>query len=41
MMRILFMPYASSLEFDGCINFMKAGILESDIVTTVSETYKK
>ena len=40
MMRILFMPYASSLEFDGCINFMKAGILESDIVTTVSETYK-
>ncbi|MCI9181760.1 MAG: glycogen synthase GlgA [Acholeplasmatales bacterium] len=40
MMRILFMPYASSLEFDGCINFMKAGILESNIVTTVSETYK-
>ncbi len=40
MMRILFMPYASSLEFDGCINYMKAGILESNIVTTVSETYK-
>ncbi|MDE6656462.1 MAG: glycogen synthase GlgA, partial [Anaeroplasmataceae bacterium] len=40
MMRILFMPYSSSLEFDGCINFMKAGILESNIVTTVSETYK-
>lgn len=40
MMRILFMPYSSSLEFDNCINFMKAGILESNIVTTVSETYK-
>ncbi len=40
MMRILFMPYSSSLEFDGCINFMKCGILESNVVTTVSETYK-
>lgn len=40
MMRILFMPYSNSLEFDGCINFMKTAILESNIVTTVSETYK-
>lgn len=40
MMRILYMPYSSCLEFDGCINFMKAGILESNIVTTVSDTYK-
>ncbi len=40
MMRILFMPYSSSLEFDNCINFMKAGILESNLVTTVSATYK-
>ncbi len=40
MMRILYMPYSNCLEFDGCINFMKAGILESNIVTTVSETYK-
>ncbi len=40
MMRILYMPYSNSLEFDNCINFMKTGILESNIVTTVSETYK-
>ena len=40
MMRILYMPYSSCLEFDGCINFMKTGILESNVVTTVSETYK-
>lgn len=41
MMRILYMPYSSSLEFANCINFMKAGILESNIVTTVSESYKE
>ena len=40
MMRILYMPFSSSLEFDGCINFMKTAILESNIVTTVSDTYK-
>ena len=40
MMRILFMPYASSLEFDGCINSTKEVILESDIVTTGTKTYK-
>ncbi len=40
MMRILFMPYSSCLEFNGCINFMKTGILESNIVTTVSPSYK-
>ena len=40
MMSILYMPYSSSLEFDGCINFMKTGIMESDSITTVSPTYK-
>jgi len=29
-----------ALEFHGQINFMKAGILAADVVTTVSETYK-
>ncbi len=27
------------IEFDGCVNFMKAGIVFSDYITTVSETY--
>ena len=40
MMNILFMPYSNSLEFGGCINFMKAAIMESNIITTVSPTYK-
>lgn len=40
MMRILYMPFSNSLEFDGCINFMKCAILESNIINTVSETYK-
>ncbi|MCR5113662.1 MAG: glycogen synthase GlgA [Acholeplasmatales bacterium] len=40
MMSILYMPYSSTLEFDGCINFMKTGIMESDSITTVSPTYK-
>ena len=40
MMSILNIPYNSSLEFGGCINFMKSGILESNIVTTVSPSYK-
>lgn len=40
MMRILFMPYSPSLEFDGCINFMKTGIMEANKITTVSPTYK-
>lgn len=40
MMQILFIPYSNSLEFDGNINFMKAAICESNIVTTVSQTYK-
>ena len=40
LMNILFMPYSSSLEFGGCINFMKAAIMESNIITTVSPTYK-
>ena len=28
-------------SFDGCVNFMKAGIVQADLVTTVSETYAK
>jgi len=40
MMNILFMPYSNTLEFNGCINFMKAAIMECDAVTTVSPTYK-
>ncbi len=39
-MNILFMPYSSSLEFGGQINFMKAAIMESNAITTVSPTYK-
>lgn len=40
LMSILFMPYSSSLEFNNCINFMKCAIVESNIITTVSPTYK-
>ena len=40
MMGILYMPYSSSLEFGGCINFMKTAIMESNIITTVSPSYK-
>lgn len=29
------------LEFDGCVNFMKSGIVYSDYISTVSETYAK
>lgn len=29
------------LEFDGCVNFMKAGILAADWVSTVSQTYSE
>lgn len=39
-MNIMFLPYSSSLEFGGQINFMKAGIMEAHEVTTVSPTYK-
>lgn len=40
MMSILYMPYSNSLEFEGCINFMKTAIIESDSITTVSPTYR-
>ena len=40
MMKILFMPYSPSIEFDGCINLMKTGIMEANKITTVSPTYK-
>lgn len=39
-MNIMFMPYNSSLEFNNCINYMKCAIMESNVVTTVSPTYK-
>ncbi|WP_216829328.1 glycogen synthase GlgA [Alkalihalobacterium elongatum] len=29
------------IEYNGCINFMKAGLFHSDVLTTVSETYSK
>ena len=31
--------FDSIFEYQGCINFLKAGIAEADLVTTVSETY--
>ena len=40
LLDILFLPYSSSLEFGGDINFMKSAIMESDSITTVSPTYK-
>jgi starch synthase len=40
MMSILYMPYSNSLEFEGCINFMKTAIIEADSITTVSPTYR-
>ncbi|MBE6137425.1 MAG: glycogen synthase GlgA [Erysipelotrichaceae bacterium] len=40
MMNILYLPYSSSLEFNGCLNFMKTAIMESNAITTVSPTYK-
>ena len=33
--------HPDSLEFYGSVNYMKAGIVYSDIVTTVSPTYAK
>lgn len=33
-------PYCGEIEFDGNINFMKAAIVASNLVTTVSNTYK-
>ena len=40
LLDILFMPYSNSLEFNNCVNFMKTAIMESDIINTVSPTYK-
>ncbi len=40
MMKILFMPYSNTIEFDNSINFMKCAIMNSNAITTVSETYK-
>lgn len=39
-MRILYVPYSTSLEYQGSINFMKCAIVEANILTTVSKTYK-
>jgi starch synthase len=38
--KMLYMPFSHSLEFDNCINFMKTAIMESNVVTTVSPSYK-
>lgn len=40
LLKILFLPYSNSLEFNGALNFMKCAIMEAGIVTTVSPTYK-
>lgn len=40
MLKILFMPYSPSIEFDNCINFMKTAIMEANKITTVSPSYK-
>lgn len=40
MKDILYMPFSSSLEFNGQINFMKCAIVEANIITTVSPNYK-
>ncbi len=32
-------PYYQQLEFDACLNFMKAGIVYADKITTVSPSY--
>lgn len=34
-------PYDSRFEFDGMLNFLKAGIVTSDYLSTVSPTYAK
>ena len=36
----LHIPYSLSLEYNFGINYMKTAIMEADIVTTVSKTYK-
>lgn len=39
---ILFdMPYDSRMEFEGFLNFLKAGIITADKLTTVSKTYSQ
>ncbi len=40
LLKILFLPYSNSLEFNGALNFMKCAIMETGVVTTVSPTYK-
>ena len=37
----LYPEYESTLMYDNCVNFLKAAILKSDAVTTVSESYMK
>ena len=41
LMKKLFIPYSKSLEFNYGISFMKAAIMESTIVNTVSNTYRE
>ncbi|XMB72413.1 glycogen synthase GlgA [Mycoplasmatota bacterium WC30] len=37
--KLFNIKYNSKLEFEGFLNFLKAGIVSADLVTTVSETY--
>lgn len=37
----LYPDYESTLMYDGCVNFLKAAVLKSDAITTVSNTYMK
>ncbi|MBU0997847.1 MAG: glycogen synthase [Firmicutes bacterium] len=39
--RYFNIPYDSRFEFDGMLNFLKAGIVSSDYLSTVSKTYAK
>jgi len=39
--RLFNIKYDSKMEFEGFLNFLKAGIVMADMVTTVSETYSK
>jgi starch synthase len=39
--RFFNMPYDARFEYQGFLNFLKAGICSADLITTVSETYAR
>ncbi len=39
--RLFNIKYDAKMEFEGFLNFLKAGIVTADMITTVSETYSK